>query len=336
MLGVRLPDLPLTEEGWLHDSTLRESFLARIFTHHRMRTHLLDSPSRGKLVAFHAEHKLLYMAHSPSLYGELGRIAAQVADQPLPATIQLYATQAMAALGQKSTPDKEANVLQHILGYFKNVLAPTEKQELLSLIDDFRAGLEVYVGLLSLTVMETVLGIDNVIFISILADKLPREQQATARRLGLALALVLRIGTRSGHRPSRLRRPGSGAVLLGDGGQQGGRGPHWSTRWVARRRPGRVLRRLPQPPLQVLHARRQLLDHAERHRELRIALSQSRHQLSEPESFVVGAELLSKILPSRKSSFSSRNAAAGPERFRPLLAATGHQMEKGAPKCRTS
>ncbi|MSP25427.1 MAG: DUF1722 domain-containing protein [Myxococcales bacterium] len=141
MLGVRLPVLPLTEEGWLHDPALRESFLARIFTHHRMRTCLLDSPSRGKLIAFHAEHKLLYMAHSPSLYRELGRIAAQVADQPLPATIQLYATQAMAALRQKSTPGKQANVLQHILGYFKNVLAPTEKQELLLLIDDFRAGL---------------------------------------------------------------------------------------------------------------------------------------------------------------------------------------------------
>ena len=94
-------------------------------------------------------------------------------------------------------------------------------------------------------------------------------------------------------------------------------GPHRSTRWVARRRPGRVLRCIPQPPLQVLHARRQLLDHAERHRELRIALGQSRHQLSEPEIFVVGADLLSKILTSRESRFSSRNAAAGPERLHP-------------------
>src|SRR3990172_4636367 len=41
--------------------------------------------------------------------------------------------------------------------------------------------------------MEIVLGIDNVIFISILAGKLPPEQQPSARRLGLALALVLRL-----------------------------------------------------------------------------------------------------------------------------------------------
>ena len=52
---------------------------------------------------------------------------------------------------------------------------------------------DVYVSLLTLTAMEVVLGIDNVIFISILAGKLPPAQQPTARRVGLALALVLRL-----------------------------------------------------------------------------------------------------------------------------------------------
>jgi len=47
---------------------------------------------------------------------------------------------------------------------------------------------------LTLFVLELVLGIDNVIFISILASKLPREQQARARNLGLTLAMILRIG----------------------------------------------------------------------------------------------------------------------------------------------
>lgn len=140
-LGDRLSALPLAEEGWLHDPALRESFLARIFTHHRLRTSLLVEPSRGKLVAFHAQHKLLYMAHSAARSRELGRIAAQAGDLPLEATLQLYTAQAMAALGQRSTPGTHANVLQHILGYFKRVLTPFEKQELLSLIEEFRAGL---------------------------------------------------------------------------------------------------------------------------------------------------------------------------------------------------
>jgi len=50
-----------------------------------------------------------------------------------------------------------------------------------------------YIGLLTLTAMEIVLGIDNVVFISIVAGKLPKEQQAKARNIGLLLALVFRV-----------------------------------------------------------------------------------------------------------------------------------------------
>jgi predicted tellurium resistance membrane protein TerC len=51
-----------------------------------------------------------------------------------------------------------------------------------------------WAALVTLIVMEVVLGIDNLIFISILSNKLPPEQQRRARRLGITLALVLRIG----------------------------------------------------------------------------------------------------------------------------------------------
>jgi predicted tellurium resistance membrane protein TerC len=52
---------------------------------------------------------------------------------------------------------------------------------------------QVWVALVTLTLLEVVLGIDNVIFISILAGKLPREEQARARQIGLALALIMRV-----------------------------------------------------------------------------------------------------------------------------------------------
>lgn len=52
---------------------------------------------------------------------------------------------------------------------------------------------EAWVSLLTLTVLEIVLGIDNIVFISILASKLPREQQHKARQLGLTLALITRV-----------------------------------------------------------------------------------------------------------------------------------------------
>ncbi|MBC8000196.1 MAG: TerC family protein [Leptolyngbya sp.] len=52
---------------------------------------------------------------------------------------------------------------------------------------------EILLALLTLTVLEIVLGIDNIIFISILAAKLPTEQQKSARILGLSMAMVTRI-----------------------------------------------------------------------------------------------------------------------------------------------
>jgi predicted tellurium resistance membrane protein TerC len=52
---------------------------------------------------------------------------------------------------------------------------------------------EIWVAFLTLLALEIVLGIDNVVFISILVDKLPEERQALARRLGLGLALVMRV-----------------------------------------------------------------------------------------------------------------------------------------------
>lgn len=52
---------------------------------------------------------------------------------------------------------------------------------------------EAWIGLLTLTVLEIVLGIDNVIFISILASRLPVARQSKARRMGLALAMIMRV-----------------------------------------------------------------------------------------------------------------------------------------------
>jgi predicted tellurium resistance membrane protein TerC len=52
---------------------------------------------------------------------------------------------------------------------------------------------EIWVAFLTLLALEIVLGIDNIVFISILVDKLPEERQTLARRLGLGMALVMRI-----------------------------------------------------------------------------------------------------------------------------------------------
>jgi predicted tellurium resistance membrane protein TerC len=52
---------------------------------------------------------------------------------------------------------------------------------------------EAWLSLITLTLLEIVLGIDNVIFISILADKLPKNEQEKGRKLGLAMAMITRV-----------------------------------------------------------------------------------------------------------------------------------------------
>jgi predicted tellurium resistance membrane protein TerC len=53
---------------------------------------------------------------------------------------------------------------------------------------------DIYIGFFTLLALEVVLGIDNVVFLSIISGKLPTDQQPRARKLGLAIALLMRIG----------------------------------------------------------------------------------------------------------------------------------------------
>ncbi|MEO6786791.1 MAG: TerC family protein [Chthoniobacteraceae bacterium] len=58
---------------------------------------------------------------------------------------------------------------------------------------DWLSNPDAWLSLITLTVLEIVLGVDNIIFISILSGKLPAEQQGKARNIGLSLALITRI-----------------------------------------------------------------------------------------------------------------------------------------------
>jgi predicted tellurium resistance membrane protein TerC len=68
--------------------------------------------------------------------------------------------------------------------------AADERTPMTELLTDPQA----WIALATLTALELVLGIDNVIFISILVDKLPRAQRELARRIGLGMAMFMRIG----------------------------------------------------------------------------------------------------------------------------------------------
>ncbi|MBO6805316.1 MAG: TerC family protein, partial [Thalassospira sp.] len=55
-----------------------------------------------------------------------------------------------------------------------------------------------WMGLATLTALEIVLGIDNIVFLSVIVSKLPQNQQASARRIGLLAAMGMRLGLLAG------------------------------------------------------------------------------------------------------------------------------------------
>lgn len=134
----RFPLIPVEDDGRLNDPALRENFIERLFTLKRWRE-IAHTP--GAVVEFHTTHKLLILAHSPRYYQVLGRLVAQSGAMDANALHDQYQDLLMEALKLKATPAKHANVLQHMLGYFKQHLTPTEKQELLEIIDLHRQGI---------------------------------------------------------------------------------------------------------------------------------------------------------------------------------------------------
>lgn len=135
------PLLPTEEDGRLHDLPIRENFIERVFALARWRELVDGRPGRGELVAFHAANKLLLYAHSPALLRELGRLVAGAKAVATRALLGRYQELFMRALAQRATVKKHVNVLLHMMGYFKRELSADEKQELLEVIDQYRAEL---------------------------------------------------------------------------------------------------------------------------------------------------------------------------------------------------
>ncbi|MFO7783828.1 MAG: YbgA family protein [Thermodesulfobacteriota bacterium] len=132
------PRIPVEEDGRLHDPGLRENFIERIFALKRWRDTLRKGRTVGNLVEFHARHKLLCLSHSEKHHRAMGRLVAEGKSMPLDRLYKDYERLFMESLSLKATARKNTNVLQHMMGYFKQDLTADEKQELLDVIDDYR------------------------------------------------------------------------------------------------------------------------------------------------------------------------------------------------------
>lgn len=137
----RFKNLPIEEEGRLNDHALRDNFIVRVFAYNRLKN-LFENPyKRGDIVAFHTAHKYLLLAHSPKHYTELGRLIAGIGKYRPENFKKEYSDLFMRGLSVKSTARKNANVLNHIMGFLKTHLAAKSKADIIRVIENYRKGL---------------------------------------------------------------------------------------------------------------------------------------------------------------------------------------------------
>lgn len=136
-----MPQLPIEEEGRLGDAVLRENFIEKVFAYSRVTALFARRWSIGDLVIFHSNEKMLVAAHVPAAEKVLGRIVAGAKRAARGEVARSYRTEFLAALSQPALRRRHVNVLQHILGYFRDVLDPAVRQAIARVVEDYRAGL---------------------------------------------------------------------------------------------------------------------------------------------------------------------------------------------------
>lgn len=139
-LLARWPHLPVEEEGRLQDEALRENFLERLDAYHRLQRLFRGRWTIGDLVAFHTAHKLAVLAHTTEGYRKLGRLVADARSMTRADLREAYTAGLMQSMTLLATPKKHANVLMHMLGYFRGQIDAGDRDELLSAIDAYRVG----------------------------------------------------------------------------------------------------------------------------------------------------------------------------------------------------
>ena len=144
------PNLPVEEEGRLHDAALRENFIERVFAYRRLQDLFRPRWTVGQVMKFHTAHKLQLMAHSPVAYQTLGQLVAVTKEVPRATFRSDYEDSFMTALAQLASRGRNTNALQHAAGYVKTKIDSASRNELADLIHDYRNGLVPLVVPLSL------------------------------------------------------------------------------------------------------------------------------------------------------------------------------------------
>jgi uncharacterized protein YbgA (DUF1722 family)/uncharacterized protein YbbK (DUF523 family) len=134
----RFPLLPVEDEGRLHNSALRENFIESIFTLKRWRDVLKRNPKSEDSIEFHTRHKLLFMARSPNNLRSMRKFVADIKNYEVAVFSAQYQEWLLKVLKIKPTVSRHVNTLMHAFGYFKKLITPDEKREILETIELFK------------------------------------------------------------------------------------------------------------------------------------------------------------------------------------------------------
>lgn len=132
------PLVPAEDEGRLNDPGIRENFIVRVFSFHRLQSLFKNRFSLGALVKFHTRQKFLLLAHSRKHYDTLGRLVAKSKSTGIEDLKERYGKVFMEALALKASAKKNTDVLLHMMGFLKKILSKEEKKDILSAIEDYR------------------------------------------------------------------------------------------------------------------------------------------------------------------------------------------------------
>jgi uncharacterized protein YbgA (DUF1722 family)/uncharacterized protein YbbK (DUF523 family) len=134
------PLLPLEEDGRLHDAGLRENFVTRVFAYHDWKQFRQDPLTYGGLLQFWARYKYLALSHDAPTYKAIGRLLSNAKARALNNTAEEFIGLLMGALKKLATRKTHTNVLQHLKGYLKNDIESRDKQEIDTVITQYREG----------------------------------------------------------------------------------------------------------------------------------------------------------------------------------------------------
>ena len=135
-----MPWLPVEESGRLTDPSLVENFVQRLYVYQEWRLKKPWQTAKG-LIDFHARQKYLLMMHDYPAYKTLGQLLSNLKDRDELETLgQSYLSGLMTALKKVPKRGHRVNVLQHVMGYFKQQLSEKEKASVRRSIEQYQGG----------------------------------------------------------------------------------------------------------------------------------------------------------------------------------------------------